>query len=58
MPMLIVNDTEYDLAMLKVMMPHMKKNTKKQALLFLVVTHTLNHNLLKCASETTGRFIG
>tara|TARA_B100000989_G_scaffold286644_1_gene255487 strand:+ start:8263 stop:9264 length:1002 start_codon:yes stop_codon:yes gene_type:complete len=25
MPMLIVNDTEYDLAMLKVMMPHMKK---------------------------------
>ena len=57
MPMLIVNDTEYDLAMLKVMMPHMKKNTEAGITLLGSYTPS-DHNLLKRAGETMADLSG
>lgn len=73
MPMLIVNDTEYDLAMLKVMMPHMKKKYEEAGITLLgsytypqTITYSnvpvkrladLSGKKIRVLSQTGGEFV-
>ena len=62
MPMLIVNDTEYDLAMLKVMMPHMKKKYAEAGITLLgsytyPLTVTYSRSPVTRLSDLAGRKI-